>query len=76
MQTCTRLRLTLQNLGLRNVRLAGALQGPPIHKVKNYAVREFLPILVGWVWRAEVAKVEALDSTLLVVFRRTQDEVA
>ena len=69
-------RPTLQNLGLRNVRLACALQGSSVHEIKHYAVGKFLTILVRWVWGAEVAKVEALDDALLVMLRGAEDKVA
>jgi len=71
-----RLPQDLQNLGLPNVRLACALQGTPVHEIQDHAVGKFLAILVRWVGCAEVAEMESLDNSLLVVFRRTEDEVA
>jgi hypothetical protein len=70
------LKLTLQNLSLRNVRLARTLQASPVDEVKHDAVRKLLPVLVWRVWRTEVAQVEALDDALLVVLRRAEDKVA
>ena len=74
--TGTGLKPTLQNLSLPNVRLACALQGTPVHEIQDHAVGKFLAILVRWVGCAEVAEMESLDNSLLVVFRRTEDEVA
>lgn len=67
---------TLQNLSLPNVRLACALQGTPVHEIQDHAVGKFLAILVRRVRCAEVAEMESLDNSLLVVFRRAEDEVA
>lgn len=58
--------LTLQNLSLRNVGFARALQCPSVDEVEDYAVGQLLSVLVGWVRGAELAEVEALDDALLV----------
>jgi hypothetical protein len=47
--------LTLQNLGLRNVRLARTLQRPSVDEVQHHAVWQLLSVLVGWVRCAELA---------------------
>ena len=60
-------KLTLQNLGLRRVCLARALQRSAINKVQDDAVGQLLSVLIWRVWSAEVAEVETLDDSLLVV---------
>lgn len=69
-------KLTLQNLGLRCVCLARALQRSAINKVQDNTVGQLLSVLVWRVWGAEVAEVETLDDSLLVVLGRAEDKVA
>jgi hypothetical protein len=63
-------------MSLRHVRLASALQCPAVDKVEDNAVGQLLTILIRWVWRAELAEVEALDDALFVGLGGAQDEVA
>lgn len=63
-------------MGLPNVRLTSALQGPSIDEVEDHTVGKFLAILVRWVWCAEVAQMEAFGHALLVVFRGAEDKVS
>jgi hypothetical protein len=67
--------LTLQNLRLRSVRLTRTLECSSVQKVENNTIRHLLTVLVGRVWGAEVAQMEALNDSLLIVFRRAEDEV-
>jgi hypothetical protein len=68
--------LTLQNLGLRNVRFARTLQRSAVDKIEHYAVGQLLSVLVGWIRCAELAEVEALNYALFVGPRRAEHEVA
>jgi len=63
-------------MGLPNVRLASALQGPSIDEVEDNTVGKLLSILVRGVWGAEVAQMEALSHALFIVLRGAEDKVA
>jgi hypothetical protein len=69
-------KLTLQNLSLRHICLASTLKGSAINEIQNDTVGQLLSVLVWWIWRAEVAQVEALHNTLLIVLGRAEDEIS
>lgn len=59
-------KLTLQNMRLRTICLARALQRPPVDKVEHDTVWQLLSILIWGIRRAEVAEVEAPDNALFI----------
>lgn len=64
---------TLQDLDLRRVGFASALQGPAVDKVQHHAVGELLSVLVGRIGGLEFTEMESLDSALLLIVSNNPD---